>query len=75
METVAARMPRIAELAPAYRDILLEIAGSEASTRARTMRLSDDLVVVVQKVQRFSSILQTMQAEGARAAAQPSRES
>src|SRR6476620_3701001 len=41
------RMPRAVELAATYRSVVAEIAQSEASTRARTMRLSDDLVVGV----------------------------
>ncbi len=47
LEALLARMPRALELAAAYRGVVAEIAESEASTRARTMRLSDDLVVVV----------------------------
>jgi hypothetical protein len=47
LEVAVARTPRLGELAEAYRGILDEIAQSEASTRARSMRLSDDLVVVV----------------------------
>ena len=41
------RQPRLLELHRVYRGIVEEIAQSEASARARTMRLSDDLVVVV----------------------------
>ncbi len=41
------KQPRLLELHKTYRTIVEEIAQSEASARARTMRLSDDLVVVV----------------------------
>jgi hypothetical protein len=44
---VVARIPRLADQLEIYRGMLAEIAESEASKRARTMRLSDDLVVVV----------------------------
>ncbi len=47
LESVLGRTPRLAELTTSYREVLGEIAQSEASARARTMRLSDDLVVVV----------------------------
>ena len=47
LDHVAARVPRSAELLATYRSVLGEIAQSEASVRARSMRLSDDLVVVV----------------------------
>ena len=47
MDAVVTRMPRSAELLSTYRSVLGEIAQSEASARARSMRLSDDLVVVV----------------------------
>jgi hypothetical protein len=49
LDALLARLPspRAAELATAYRAIVAEIAQSEASVHARTMRLSDDLVVVV----------------------------
>lgn len=47
LEGVAARIPRSTELLTTYRSILGEIATSDASARARSMRLSDDLVVVV----------------------------
>jgi hypothetical protein len=46
-EAAVANIPRLAELARSYREIVIEIAQSEASARARSMRLSDDLVVVV----------------------------
>lgn len=41
------RQPRLLELHKTYRSIVDEIGQSEASARARSMRLSDDLVVVV----------------------------
>jgi hypothetical protein len=46
-DALATRMPGLGGLLTMYRDIIGEIAKSEASMRARTMRLSDDLVVVV----------------------------
>jgi len=46
-EAAIARVPRLVELWQGYRDVVGEISESEASTRARTMRLNDDLVVVV----------------------------
>jgi hypothetical protein len=46
-DAVIARVPRLPELVATYRSIILEISQSEASARARSMRLSDDLVVVV----------------------------
>ena len=47
VDTIVASVPRLGDLCRAYREIISEIAQSEASSRARTMRLSDDLVVVV----------------------------
>lgn len=47
IENVTARLPRASELLTTYRSILSDLAQSEASSRARTMRLSDDLVVVL----------------------------
>src|SRR5207302_6080709 len=47
IDPVIARMPRATDLVGTYRSVLSEVAQSEASSRARTMRLSDDLVVVV----------------------------
>jgi hypothetical protein len=47
LDQVAARIPRAAELLVSYRAVLGELAQSEASARARSMRLGDDLVVVV----------------------------
>ena len=44
---VVQRTPRLGDQLEIYRAMLAEIAESEASMRARTMRLSDDLVVVV----------------------------
>jgi hypothetical protein len=46
-EALLSRVPRGAELHIAYRGVIGEIAQSEASARARSMRLSDDLIVVV----------------------------
>jgi hypothetical protein len=46
-EAAVARISGGAELAATYLSVVSEIAQSEASARARTMRLSDDLVVVV----------------------------
>ncbi len=47
LEAVLARVPRGADLCSMYRGVLGEIAESEASARASTMRLSDDLITVV----------------------------
>lgn len=47
LEDIVARVPRGSELLSTYRSILAEIAESDASSRARTMRLGDDLVVVL----------------------------
>jgi hypothetical protein len=44
---IVARMPRMPELCAMYSNVVGEISKSEASARARTMRLSDDLIVVV----------------------------
>jgi hypothetical protein len=46
-DALLAKIPRAPDLAQAYRGIIAEIAQSEASARARSMRLTDDLVVVV----------------------------
>ena len=46
-EAILSRLPRASELAAMHRGVVAEIAQSEASSRARTMRLSDDLIVVV----------------------------
>jgi hypothetical protein len=46
-EAAIARVPKLAELAAAYREVVAEIARSQAAERARIMKLSDDLVVVV----------------------------
>ncbi len=46
-ETLLSRIPSVPELHAAYRGMIAEIAQSEASRRARSMRLSDDLIVVV----------------------------
>jgi hypothetical protein len=47
LDPVAAHTPRLRELAAEYRAVVEEVAKSHAATRARSMRLSDDLVVVV----------------------------
>lgn len=47
VDALLARMPRAAELVTAYRNIVSEIAQSEASARARTLKLNDDLIVVI----------------------------
>ena len=46
-EAILAEQPRLADLVKTYRSIVLEVSESEASARARTMRLNDDLIVVV----------------------------
>jgi hypothetical protein len=46
-DEVIARTPRLGELVADYRGVVAEVARSHAATRARSMRLSDDLVVVV----------------------------
>jgi len=46
-DAVTATLPRVKELHTVYREMVGEIAQSEASARARSMRLSDDLIVVV----------------------------
>jgi hypothetical protein len=47
LEAALTRYPRAGDLVAIYRSMVAEIAESEASARARTMRLSDDLIVVV----------------------------
>lgn len=42
-----ARDPRLAELVGTYRSMIDELGQGEVSARARSMRLSDDLIVVV----------------------------
>jgi hypothetical protein len=46
-DAILARLPRAPDLVATYRSVIAEISQSEASARARSMRLSDDLVVVV----------------------------
>jgi hypothetical protein len=46
-DALLAKIPRAPELVQAYRGVVGEVAQSEASSRARSMRLTDDLVVVV----------------------------
>jgi len=46
-EGILARSPRGGELAASYKQLLDEVGESEASAKARTLRLSDDLIVVV----------------------------
>ncbi len=57
VEAAVARVPNGSALLDTYRGIVGEIAESEASVRARTLRLSDDLVVVV-LARVLSSLLQ-----------------
>ncbi len=47
VDPMKARVPTLSALHERYHAFLAEIAGSEASTRARSLRLNDDLVVVV----------------------------
>src|SRR5688572_4633198 len=47
LDGVIARVPRASDLCGTYRGVLGEISQSEASARARSMRLGDDLIVVV----------------------------
>jgi hypothetical protein len=46
-DTVVARIPKLPELLGTYRAIVAEVAESDGAARARTMKLGDDLVVVV----------------------------
>ncbi len=46
-DAIIGRIPKVPELVATYRSVIAEISQSEASARARSMRLSDDLVVVV----------------------------
>jgi hypothetical protein len=46
-EAAIARVPRLADPANAYRQVVGEIARSQAAMRAASMKLGDDLVVVV----------------------------
>ncbi len=46
-DAVIARAPKLPELVATYRSIVGEVAQSQASERARSMKLGDDLVVVV----------------------------
>ena len=46
-DAVIARVPKLGELVAVYRGVVAEIAKSQAAERARTMKLGDDLVVVV----------------------------
>ncbi|MGD0529165.1 MAG: hypothetical protein ABSE49_28765, partial [Polyangiaceae bacterium] len=46
-DAVIARVPQLGALVAVYRGIVAEIAKSQAAERARTMKLGDDLVVVV----------------------------
>lgn len=47
VEAALARVPKLPELAAGYRAIVDEVSKSQAAARARTMKLGDDLVVVV----------------------------
>jgi hypothetical protein len=46
-DAAVAAVPRLAPLVAGYRTLILEVAESQAAAKARGMRLSDDLVVVV----------------------------
>jgi hypothetical protein len=46
-EAAISRVPKLPELAKAYRQVVGEIARSQAAMRAASMKLGDDLVVVV----------------------------
>ena len=46
-DATLSKQPRLLELHQTYRSIIDEIGQSEASARARSMRLSDDLIVVL----------------------------
>jgi hypothetical protein len=46
-DAAMARVPKLPELAASYRDLVAEIAQSQAASRARSMKLGDDIVVVV----------------------------
>src|SRR5580700_7882190 len=43
VEGAVARIGRLVELVAQYREVIAEIAKSQAATRARTMKLGDDL--------------------------------
>lgn len=58
-EGAIARVPKLAELAKAYRQVVEEIARSQAAARAASMKLGDDLVVVV-LARVLSSVVQRM---------------
>ncbi len=47
LDAVVARTPSLGELVSQYRAIVEEVARSLAATRARSLRLSDDLIAVV----------------------------
>ncbi len=47
IDAVLARVPRASEVLETYRSVLGEVSQSDASARARSLRLNDDLVVVV----------------------------
>lgn len=46
-EAALVRVPRMLDLLRVYREVVAEIGKSEASERARALRLGDDLVVVI----------------------------
>jgi hypothetical protein len=46
-DAAMARTPKLPELVGAYRDLISEIALSQAASHARGMKLSDDLIAVV----------------------------
>lgn len=70
LDGASARLPRGQELLATYRSVLAEVAESEASARARSMRLGDDLVVVV-LARVLGSLVQRANAKPPYAAALP----
>lgn len=70
VDAVLARVPRSQELLGTYRGVLSEVSQSEASARARSMRLSDDLVVVV-LARVLGSLVQRAQVRAPYAASLP----
>jgi hypothetical protein len=47
VDAAIAKIARLPELVATFRDVVAEVAKSQAATRARGMKLGDDLVVVV----------------------------
>ncbi|HEX8792485.1 MAG TPA: hypothetical protein VF765_16165 [Polyangiaceae bacterium] len=58
-EAAIARVPKLADLAKSYRQVVDEIARSQAAMRASSMKLGDDLVVVV-LARVLSSVVQRL---------------